>query len=131
MLCLEKYPYAILRHWKRVIRSEVLQLRSKLWLATQHQGSQEGLIVVNRSWLAEIIISRQWRCCSDPIALYIYVLTCQNLRTFIRWMITISIQEYFASSKPKINILRLSIDVIKGCCNEVFISWYSYVKCHL
>ena len=28
--------------WNRAIWSEVLQLRSKLWQATQHQASQEG-----------------------------------------------------------------------------------------
>ena len=30
--------------FNRAIRSEVLQLRSNLWQATQHQGSQEGVM---------------------------------------------------------------------------------------
>ena len=39
--------------------------------------AKKGYWVVNRSWLPEILISRQWRCCSDRIALCFSRNICQ------------------------------------------------------
>ena len=54
-----------------------------------------------------------------------FVLACLNLRTFIRWMITISIQEYlfrFASSRPKMNVLWFRVD----SCYKRLLQWTFY-----
>ena len=34
------------------------------------KAARKGSLVETRSWLAEILISRWWRCCSDQIALF-------------------------------------------------------------